>query len=374
MTSRTRSFVLALTLAFATGPLQLGAVPLAAAQGDDTATKQARARFQEGVDHFDKGRYDAARASFLQAYALKKHPSLLLNLGQSCLKGGHPLDAARYFQQFLREGGSQASPAQRESAESGLAEAGKKVGVLEVSAPTGSDVTVDGDRAGTAPLPEVVYVEPGAHTVSAGADTQKVSVAAGQRVPVRLQAAETPPTPAPVPAAPPADEPPPAEPPPKDEAAPVSKKTNLFSPPKSMVPVYVGLGVGAAGLAGAIVFGIAKGTAQANADDVANQIRATAVERGRSPSGVCTDPSAQAQFGSACQLLQDNNGKVDTNAAIANVSLVVMAVGFVGAGIYYLAAPKKDDAETAPPTARRRLDVVPLATPQGGGLSLGGTF
>src|SRR5512138_3004452 len=73
------------------------------AQADDPITKQARARFQEGVDYFDKGNFESARASFLQAYALKKHPAVLLNLAQSCLKSNHALEAATYFKQYLRE-------------------------------------------------------------------------------------------------------------------------------------------------------------------------------------------------------------------------------------------------------------------------------
>ena len=64
---------------------------------DDALTKAARARFQEGVEAFDKGNYEAARASFKQAYALRQHPAVLLNLAQSCLKSGHYLEAAKCF-------------------------------------------------------------------------------------------------------------------------------------------------------------------------------------------------------------------------------------------------------------------------------------
>src|SRR5271166_5697445 len=70
---------------------------------DDATVKMARQRFQEGVSYYDKGQYELARASFLQAYALRKHPAVLLNLAQSSLKSGHTLEAAKYFQQFLKE-------------------------------------------------------------------------------------------------------------------------------------------------------------------------------------------------------------------------------------------------------------------------------
>src|SRR6476619_7782030 len=84
-------------------------------------TVQARARFKEGVEAFDKGKYEEARLAFLQAYTLKKHPAVLLNLAQSSAKSNHPLEAAKYFQQYLREA-TTASPQQRRDAETGLAE------------------------------------------------------------------------------------------------------------------------------------------------------------------------------------------------------------------------------------------------------------
>src|SRR3954447_20137697 len=99
----------------------------ALAQQDDAVTLQARARFKEGVDAFDKGKYEEARLAFLQAYTLKKHPSVLLNLAQSSAKSNHHLEAAKYFQQFLREA-TGASADQRKSAESGLAEVRTKLG------------------------------------------------------------------------------------------------------------------------------------------------------------------------------------------------------------------------------------------------------
>src|SRR4051812_7024494 len=100
------------------------------AQADDPTTKAARARFQEGVDFYDKGQFENARASFLQAYALRKHPAVLLNLAQSSLRSNHMLDAAHYFQQYLHDSSGLTS-AQRADAEKGLAEARQKLGHIE---------------------------------------------------------------------------------------------------------------------------------------------------------------------------------------------------------------------------------------------------
>src|SRR6185369_12768087 len=105
-------------------------------------------RFQEGVEFYDKKQYEQARAAFLQAYALRKHPAVLLNLAQSSLRSNHPLEAAKFFEQFLREATS-ASAAQRSDAERGLREARTKIGRIEVSAPAGAEIILDGERVGT---------------------------------------------------------------------------------------------------------------------------------------------------------------------------------------------------------------------------------
>src|SRR6185312_6853641 len=137
------------------------ALPSTAFAQDDAVTKAARARFQEGVADFDKGEYEAARAAFLEAYALKQHPAVLLNLAQSCLKSGHYLDAAKYFQKYLNDPQGD----KKADASKGLADARAKLGRLDVSAPPGSDVTVDSDSVGKTPLNEAVDVEAGNHTV-----------------------------------------------------------------------------------------------------------------------------------------------------------------------------------------------------------------
>src|SRR4051794_5682259 len=140
-------------------------VPLTALAQDDPVTMQARARFKEGVDFYDKGSYENARLAFLQAYALKKHPAVLLNLAQSSAKAGHPLEASKAFQQYLKESTS-ASPQQRQDAETGLAEVRQKLGRIEIVAPAGTDVTLDEkERIGAAPFADLVDVEPGAHSL-----------------------------------------------------------------------------------------------------------------------------------------------------------------------------------------------------------------
>jgi hypothetical protein len=327
------------------------------AQQDDPVTIQARARFKEGVDYFDKGQYENARLAFLQAYALKKHPAVLLNLAQSSAKAGHALEASKYFQQFLKES-SQVSPEQKQAAEAGLAEVRQKLGRVEIAAPAGTDISLDDNRVGTAPFADPVDVEVGPHTLKSSTETVKVVATAGHTVQAKFggasSAAVTPP---PVgPATEPKTETPTepktetpgdtTEPPNKDYS---TKHPGLFSPPETMAPVYVGIVVGVAGLAGTITFAAFKANAQSSADSVANDIRAAAKARNLSPTGICSSTNAQVQkdFANACKTLSDNNKKVDTDATLANVSAVVMGAGFVFALGWYLFAPKRDADKSA---------------------------
>ena len=116
--------------------------PVSTARDDDpAATEMARERFKEGVGFYDAGQFDKARAAFLQAYALRAHPSVLLNLAQSELKSGYESEAATHFSDFLATV-PDAKPEETATAQKGLAEAKSKVGEVTVNV----DVAAAGQR------------------------------------------------------------------------------------------------------------------------------------------------------------------------------------------------------------------------------------
>ena len=388
---RTRSIAAALLISFS--PV-LGGANAFAQSGDDTTTQEVKARFHEGVDLFDAGQFEAARNKFRQAYALKPLPDILFNLAWSSLKSSHPVDAERDFERFLREG-KDIDAAKRDDVMKGLAEARGKNGHIEIAAPPGTDVMIDNDHAGTAPFTDAMPVDPGAHVVKfqtpdGASQTLSVSVLANQTQPARFGSYAAPPSP---PTAPPTttDTPPPptSKPPtpssPNERDDPNTASTNpaapstltaapdtterkkLFAPPKNLVPVYVGVGIGIAGLATGLIMLVIKGGAQNNVDSVVSQIKAN----GGTSSNTCTTPTAK--FQKACGALQDDINAVNADAMVGNVAVAVGIAALVGTGIYWLAATKNDDS-TKTAASKPHTTIAPILGRGVGGLSILGTF
>jgi hypothetical protein len=377
MTSR--HLAVALLIAFA----PVAAVPPAWAQGtsDEASTNMARARFKEGVGFFDKGQFDMARAAFLQAYALKKHPAILLNLGLTCLKGGHAREAYRYFKQYLAEA-KDITANQRADANDGLNQALASLGQIEVTAAAGSEVTVDAEHVGTAPLSEPIAVEIGSHMIKVRApdgttDSQSLTVLRGEREVARFVRAVPAPAPAPAPAptepppAPPVVSPPaPQAPPPspREEPPSVSSEPEATTPasarhgsgfwPANKVPIYIGAGLVVAGAGVAIGMLAARQSAQ----DKANSTAASVV----SNHGKCPAPAgASPNLVSVCAHYANDQNQINQDATAANIAIGVGIAAFVGTVVYWIVARKQHAVETT---------VVPVVGPKYGGLSLSASF
>ena len=383
---KTRPIAAALLLTLST-PLVLPPRVAFAQSVDDATTKMARQRFQEGVNYFDKGQYEMARAAFLQAYALRKHPAVLLNLAQSCVKSGHALEAARYFQQFLHEHTS-ATDAQRADANRGLNEARAKLGRIDVAGvPAGTEIFLDDERVGVTPLDHSLDVEPGTHTVRAhGAIDQSVQVTAGmgQGATARFSSSAAAPAPAPAPPPPSQEEPSPA--PPEPTPPPPSETTDATAPipPASESSTSSGTHRGGWGIvvlggvvtlaaAGtAIGFGAAKNSAQDAANSAASQITAYALgqDHRSSAAGVCNNPSPKSPYYGPCATLNTDNDNVNKDATVANIAIGVAVAGAAFTILYGVFGTKRSDsaANTTTPT------VGPMIGQGLGGLTVGGAF
>jgi hypothetical protein len=368
---------------------------------DDATVEMARQRFREGVQFYDQRQYDKARLAFLQAFALKPHPSVLLNLAQSELRAGHPEDACGHFSEYIRTN-TEANEAEKQEAELGLAASKSKVAEVTVTVDvSGAQITVDGVDKGAAPLPGPLYLAPGAHTIDAKAGdrhaSKSVTVGAGQAASAALSirtagaagAAAAPPTSgAPAPAAPePAedDAAPAAEEPEADatsgsaEASTAGRKPFfgwLTSTPLAMV----GGGVAVLGLGGAGVFAALSSKDYSTADNTKRDIvSAWEVDKGKFQNAAPCSLPAQAssilgagriqQYATACKKYQDSADAGDSKKTLAIVSGVVGGAALLGTVVYYFVDPhaKKSSASNG----AFHAELVPWGD---GGLGVVGTF
>ena len=373
---------------------------LASAAPDDGTVAIARERFREGVSLFDKKEYDKARIAFLQAYALKKHPAVLLNLAQSELRSNHEAEAAKHFAAYLREA-KDASDAERLAAEAGLNVTKNAVAAIEVSVDEPfAEVYLDSTMEGLSPLPGPLYVNPGTHTVEARtggkSDSVQIAASAGKQFNATLTFAVKP-----APATPPEVRPAPSP-------APEVSSPEHFEPSSGRKPFFrwlgsspvglVGVGLTGVGLGVGVGMAIASGKSYDNADSVAAQIKSTAATdsgvMNPNTAALCRDPRAwlvsngyvekgrtpdlqtrTAQYETACAKYPDNVSRGDTLKTLATVGFVVGGVAAVGTVVYYFLDPNaKESSSKTARSSRRRLALVPDVGQGQTGLILLGTF
>jgi hypothetical protein len=354
---------------------------LAIAQEDETVA-MARERFQEGVKFYDAKQYAKARAAFLQAYALKKHHAVLLNLAQSELRSGHEADSAKHFAQYLREN-TQASAMERQEAEKGLAAAKVHVGevTVNVDGGAGAEVTVDGASNGTTPLPGPLYMKPGNHTVEARLGgqvaSQVVTAAAGQGSTVSLSFTGGEGGAAP-PAAPAAGAGAGAAPGPAGgDQGTQSFQVDTSQPRQPFFEwagenkvAWVGAGLTVLGLAGGIGFALSSRAAYDDADTVANKIRTVAAQN--NDQAPCRPP-IELTYQQACATYDDNVDRGDSQKTLSVVSFVVAGVAAAGTVIYYF-IDTGGRKETVEQPHAPKMAVAPVVSPAFSGVSLVGSF
>lgn len=355
----------------------------------------ARARFKEGVAYYDKGNFEKARASFLQAYALKRHPLVLINVALSCLKSDHALEAARDFRQFLAEA-KDITEQQRSDATDGLKQSLARIGQIEVSSDRGAEVTLDAEQAGTTPLGDTLLVEAGAHAVRVRApdgteDTRRVVVAAGEKVAATFVLARAPvappPSPVPQPLAPsvataqpppvPAEAPPPAAsaPPstaatePETKAAPPLPNEPPSEVPPSTLPLwpsYVGYALAAPAIAAALYVGF---KSESDAQTNANVTRSNILQAG----GSC--PNTSPAFSASCAQYSSDLNLVTTDKTIGYVLAASGGTLFAASTVWLIVGfVHNSQSPTVPAGSQTGFFVAPLLGPMGTGLAVFSKF
>ena len=258
---------------------------------------------------------------YLQALSLYRSHSTLLNLAVVEVELGKYDEALLHLRGFVAH--PKASPEKVALVKKEmLPDLLSRTGHLEVKAPGGAVVKVDGKEWGKAPL-ETIDVMPGKHVVAAGERSSEVSVKGGESRVVDLL---SPPAPAPTASA--SSTPGPFTPPPRDDEKPGAGRWIL--------PVAVGV-VGLGGIGLGVGFGAASRSSKDEGD------RALSA----SPN-VCRDRSS-----AACSAYSDIRSTERTRAVISVTGYAVGGLAAaVSAYLFYRAA--------AQPSKTSRLVVVPV--------------
>ncbi|HEY6727229.1 MAG TPA: PEGA domain-containing protein [Polyangiaceae bacterium] len=375
-----RSSLVALALA-AFSPCLVSSPALAQ---EDPTIEAARERFKEGVSYFDNKEFERARLAFVQAYALKPHPALLLNLAQSELRSGHEAEAATHFARYLREH-AEATPEQRQAAREGLDAAKQAVGVVTLTVDqSGADVLVDGASVGRSPLDDPLYLTPGEHTIVAqkGNETARstVMVAAGSSTSETLNISAKKPAPAAA-----ASTPAPQEALEQD-AAPESSDADADAdaggPPWEVsTPVaIIGAGLSAAALGTGVVFAVSARSYYDSADEIARDIEAEAEQEGLPSRGICTpDPGTvpanpESGFPGACKKYQDRVDTADKYKTYATIGFIAGGALAAGTLVYVLVPALSGGSSSERADRGFKTRLIPIVGPEHRGLVLQGSF
>jgi hypothetical protein len=324
--------------------------------GADPSATEAQSRFEEGLARVKAGDFAAARVSFAQAYAVLKRPRILWNLALAEEKTGLVVDALTHFKQVLHDPAT--SEGDRANAQAHADALGRQTGHVDVQAPPGVSVTVDGSpQAAVTPLVEPLDVAPGHHVIEAklaqGTKTLSVDALAGQVAHVSFVATD-----AVVAELPPAgpNVAPPSAPPVAAETMPAIAPVETHSPSIARnVTTSVVAGVAVA----AIVFGVYFAEKSISDADTANGYR------GAHPSSWCSSSAGDA---ATCGQWNDAVKAQNREATASNAFYIAGGVLAAGAIATWFLWPKSSERSGA------ALWVRPELAPTMAGLGAGGSF
>lgn len=145
-------------------PLLLEASAAEAQPPGDTEL-DAEALFRQGVTAYDSGDYAGALDAFEASYRARPVATVLYNIAVTQDLLGRHAQAARAFQRYLTEATTM-TPERRAETAARLDQLRARLARLAIRAePAGTEVRVDGEVVGVAPLPGSITLDPGEHTI-----------------------------------------------------------------------------------------------------------------------------------------------------------------------------------------------------------------
>ncbi|MBN2343727.1 MAG: hypothetical protein JXX29_10580 [Deltaproteobacteria bacterium] len=112
----------------------------------------AKQQFEEGLALFQKGEFEEAAKKFRSANELRPNWRILYNLGQSEAAAKQYGLAIASFEKYLSQGGDEIPDARRAYVIKELQQMREMVGFLEIKAPDGIEIYIDGIHRGATPF------------------------------------------------------------------------------------------------------------------------------------------------------------------------------------------------------------------------------
>ena len=136
----------------------------APAGSEEARRAEAKQRFEQAVQDYDAGRYDQALANFQEAFRLRPHPLVNVNIANCYDKLGKPLLAIFHFERFVEA--KAGTPAQQAEVSAALVRLRKQVGTLVLRVmPDGALVIIDREQQRRAPVLEPMLLQAGEHSL-----------------------------------------------------------------------------------------------------------------------------------------------------------------------------------------------------------------
>lgn len=166
----------------------------------DDREKEARSRYERGLQLYGEGAAEGALVEFERAYQLAPSYRLLYNIALIRLQLNDYAQALKAFQEYLAEGGAEIPSVRRSEVERQISGLKNRIGRVEITSNArGADVSVDDVVVGRIPLAEPLVLNPGRRRIAitrGGSTSATVVSIAGQdslKVELSLETAAPPP-------------------------------------------------------------------------------------------------------------------------------------------------------------------------------------
>lgn len=156
------------------------------ADAQDASVDQARANFQRGVELYNAADYSGALAAFQEAYRIRPHPTVRVNIANCYDHLGRPVEAIFHFEHYLSESGRNAQPQQRRDVEQALTALRQRIAQVNLHvSPDGATVRIDDAEERRAPVLDPVTLTAGTHRIVVSmngfrTDTRIVEITGGR--------------------------------------------------------------------------------------------------------------------------------------------------------------------------------------------------